>query len=321
MNKILLSSDVIALLFTESTILIIASVAFIWGIKIYKKWDFNSLENSQYILEKKSYFATIVITFTLFTKFFLLLFFAGVIDNLSNIVPGAMCAAGVISSNDFGMIIFAIKLFILFFSVCWIIMNKIDLDNNYIFIKRKFELFFLIYILLCFELFLQILFFTNISTDLPVMCCSVIYGVSEIGSAIPFYLDKFSFFLICLIVFFMLLIALKNKKDKLSFIIGLLFLYLGYYFTLHIIGIYVYELPTHICPFCMLQKEYGYIGYLIWISLFFGTFFAMAPFVLNVLIQKNNNLAYNIALLFNILFVVIAIFYIIGFYIKNGVWL
>ena len=30
---------------------------------------------------------------------------------------------------------------------------------------------------------------------------------------------------------------------------------------------YIYELPTHHCPFCLLQKEYGYVGYPMYLSL------------------------------------------------------
>jgi hypothetical protein len=36
------------------------------------------------------------------------------------------------------------------------------------------------------------------------------------------------------------------------------------------ISIYFYELPTHHCPFCILQKEYGYIGYLLYLLLLAG---------------------------------------------------
>jgi hypothetical protein len=36
------------------------------------------------------------------------------------------------------------------------------------------------------------------------------------------------------------------------------------------ISIYFYELPTHHCPFCVLQKEYGYIGYLLYLLLLAG---------------------------------------------------
>jgi len=34
------------------------------------------------------------------------------------------------------------------------------------------------------------------------------------------------------------------------------------------ISLYFYELPTHHCPFCLLQQEYHYIGYFLYLSLF-----------------------------------------------------
>jgi hypothetical protein len=36
------------------------------------------------------------------------------------------------------------------------------------------------------------------------------------------------------------------------------------------ICLYFYELPSHHCPFCILQKEYGYIGYLLYAALLGG---------------------------------------------------
>jgi hypothetical protein len=34
------------------------------------------------------------------------------------------------------------------------------------------------------------------------------------------------------------------------------------------ISLYIYELPTHHCPFCLLQREYHYFGYPLYVSLF-----------------------------------------------------
>ena len=34
------------------------------------------------------------------------------------------------------------------------------------------------------------------------------------------------------------------------------------------ISLYFYELPTHRCPFCILQKEYGYVGYPLYVAIF-----------------------------------------------------
>lgn len=43
------------------------------------------------------------------------------------------------------------------------------------------------------------------------------------------------------------------------------------------VSIYIYELPTHHCPFDILQQEYGYIGYLLYITLFCGVFYGLLP--------------------------------------------
>jgi len=37
------------------------------------------------------------------------------------------------------------------------------------------------------------------------------------------------------------------------------------------ICLYFYELPSHHCPFCILQKEYGYIGYALYATLLGGS--------------------------------------------------
>jgi hypothetical protein len=36
------------------------------------------------------------------------------------------------------------------------------------------------------------------------------------------------------------------------------------------ISLYFYEIPTHHCPFCILQREYGYIGYPLYLTLLGG---------------------------------------------------
>ena len=56
------------------------------------------------------------------------------------------------------------------------------------------------------------------------------------------------------------------KKNKNKTKCGILILVLIFSF----ISLYIYELPTHACPFCLLQKEYHYIGYPLYLTLFGG---------------------------------------------------
>jgi hypothetical protein len=46
------------------------------------------------------------------------------------------------------------------------------------------------------------------------------------------------------------------------------FFFLSLAAIISFISLYFYELPTHHCPFCILHKEYHYIGYLMYLSLF-----------------------------------------------------
>jgi hypothetical protein len=43
------------------------------------------------------------------------------------------------------------------------------------------------------------------------------------------------------------------------------------------VSLYIYELPTHHCPFDIFQRRYSFIGYPLYISLFCGTFFGLLP--------------------------------------------
>ena len=45
---------------------------------------------------------------------------------------------------------------------------------------------------------------------------------------------------------------------------------------LSFVSLYFYELPTHHCPFCILQREYGYIGYPLYIALLGSTITGMS---------------------------------------------
>jgi hypothetical protein len=44
---------------------------------------------------------------------------------------------------------------------------------------------------------------------------------------------------------------------------------------LSFVSLYFYELPTHHCPFCILQREYGYIGYPLYVALLGSTITGM----------------------------------------------
>ena len=54
------------------------------------------------------------------------------------------------------------------------------------------------------------------------------------------------------------------------------------------ISIYIYELPTHHCPFCILQQEYGYIGYPLFLTLLGGALTGMGVGILTPFLRTES---------------------------------
>ena len=322
MSSILLSNEIIIFLFVQIILFILLSIAFYFSLSIIKNWDFNKTTNKQYKLEKTSYLVILIISFTLIVKIVLFPYFAYSLDNLSNIVPGAMCAAGIVGANEFGQINLTLKILILFFIGVWLIINSLDLkEKTYPFTKKKYFLYIFIFILSIIELFLDFSFLDNISTKEPVMCCSVIFGVNNTGTKIPFDLSISNLLIVFYLLYILTSILSLQKSSFLNLIINFMFLYIGYYAVTYFFSTYIYQLPTHQCPFCMLQKEYDFIGYFIWGTLFLGTFFGVSSFILKTFINKDLVYTYKYSLIFNTLFVFLCSFYVIRYYLVNGVFL
>ncbi|NPA50238.1 MAG: hypothetical protein GXO02_01250 [Epsilonproteobacteria bacterium] len=321
MNPILLNINVIIYLISESILFIFILYAFLNTLYILSRWDFKSFTTRQYNLERRAYLIVTIISFIFIVKFFLLPFFVFTIDGLNTLVPGAMCAAGVISANSYGMALLFLKLLIIFFLIFWLLINKYDLLSiDYRFFKFKNYLFLLIAILFAIEIYYDFNYFLNIDISKPVSCCSTLFGQLEGANPLPFGLDQ----KMLLILFYLLFLGVifsyfSNKILHIFFLI--LFLIISYYGVTYFFGTYIYELPTHKCPFCMLQKEYFYIGYLIWGSLFLGSFLGISANLIELIFRLDLTKYKKISILLLVIFTIIVSLYPLMFYLRNGVWL
>jgi len=321
-SEILLSNEIIIYLFTQIILFILLFIAFYFSIFIIKNWNYEKTTSAQYKLEKTSYLVILIIFFALIVKIFLMPYFTYSIDNLSHIIPGAMCAAGVIKANNYGEILLSLKLIIVFCIGVWLIINSLDLkEKTYPYTKKKFVFYIFIFALILIETTLDILYLSNISTKEPVMCCSIIFGVNSTGSKIPFDLSIPMLVGLFYLLYLLSIFTNIQKQKFTNFIINLFFLYISYYAVTYFFSTYIYELPTHQCPFCMLQKEYNFVGYFIWTTLFLGTFFAISSFVVPKFTNKNLDNSFKYSILFNSIFVFLCSFYLIRYYFVNGVFL
>jgi hypothetical protein len=277
LNEIIFWPKVLVLLFSESLLFFLQTFSFLYALDIffrYKK-DASSL---QYKLEEKTYFISTVISVSIYVKFFIVLFFIYTIDSLSLVISGAMCASGVFNANNYGDIALILKIINIFFAFLWIDLHKKDeYTKDHRFLKLKVGLYLILYILFGYELYNEVMFLFNLEIFYPLSCCVAIFKEE------PFLnLESVEYLYLFLLNLAIVLALLVLKKRYLLIVFSILFLVSSYYAIVYFFSSYIYMLPTHKCPFCILQSDYGYIGYFIYISLFFATYFALKSSIYNI---------------------------------------
>jgi hypothetical protein len=321
----ILTPEVIAILVLNIIFLFFGILAFVLSIRIFIKWDINSTSKLQYTLEKQSFLTATIIKYIFALKLPLFLFFIFTLDKISNVLTGAMCAAGVVDATPYGIYLFILKIINLYLFGFWLSMHYLDIKNeNLPYTKQKFKIFIFIFIFFISEIILETIMFSKIDITKMVSCCGTLYS----SSATSYISNIFSIDnKILLSVFYgiFLLFIISYKLDKTSklkhlfSIMNFLFIIVSIISIITFFGTYIYELPTHHCPFCFLQKDYYYVGYFIYTFLFLGTFNGLIVGFINDKTKEHKS--YMLSLFFNALFVLLVSYYPISYYLKNQVWL
>lgn len=321
----ILSPEVLTIIIINIIFLVFGTIAFILSLKIFFNWNINATSKKQYTLEKQSFLTATIIKYILFIKILLFVFFVFTLDKISNVLTGAMCAAGVIDATSYGIYLLLFKLINIYLFGFWLFIHKFDMNTKELkYTKLKFGFYLFIFILFISEIIIEITMFSSIDVDKLVSCCGTIYSNSS-GSYISsiFTLNQGLILIVFYALFALLILFYFLKNDYLYVIGNLLFLIVATISLIVFFGTYIYELPTHHCPFCMLQKEYYYVGYLIYITLFLGTFYGFAVGISNMLSQDRRHTYnyYKLSMIFIIIYTLVVSYFPLFFYLKNGVFL
>ena len=248
-----------------------------FGIRIIRLWDIQSGSEEQLALERRTYLISTILSYVLVFQIGSLFLYIYTADNLHNLFVGAMCAAGSLNVDPYGYPTFLLKILNFILAGLWLIIN--DADNrayDYPLIRTKYVLLLLLSPLIVTESVVQMLYFLQMKADVITSCCGSLFS-SDKGSvssdivAMPVKAAMAGFYLSLALTFSSGVVYwIKGKLGLLfSFTSGLFFL-LSCVSFISFISLYFYELPTHHCPFCVLQREYGYVGYLLYASLLTG---------------------------------------------------
>ncbi len=318
----ILSPEILAILIVNSIFFIFASIAFFLDIKIFIYWDIEATTKRQYQLERESFLVSTIIKYIFIIKIPLFLFFIFTLDKISTLITGAMCGVGVVNATEYGIYLLIIKIINIYIFGLWLTIHYLDIKNiNLPYTKIKFEFFIIAYIFFLIEIVLMWSMFNSLDVDKMVSCCGTLFSSSSASAIGDIIRIKTA---IILSIFYgsaiLMTILYKFRIKYLFSIINLIFLVISLISLISFFGTYIYELPTHHCPFCFLQSDYYYIGYLIYSLLFLGSFYGLRVGVLEILNEKTES-SYKYSLIFNMLYVLIVTAYPVLYFIKNGVWL
>lgn len=248
-----------------------------YGTRIIETWDLSSGSENQLELEQRTYLISTILCYVLLFQILSLFLYVFTADNLHSQFTGAMCAAGSLGVNGYGYPVFILKIINCLLAGVWLIINHVDTRGyDYPLIQPKYRLLNILVPLVALEAVLQFTYFFNLKADVITSCCGSLFSANShsLAGSIAGLPNK-----PMMVVFWVSLgivmvsggfFYLKNRGGYLFSTACFLFFVTASAALVSFICLYFYELPTHHCPFCILQKEYGYIGYALYATLLGG---------------------------------------------------
>jgi hypothetical protein len=273
----ILHPSIIALIAGSAVACFMLLVAAWYGIQIIRKWDLASGSELQLGLEKKTYLISTVMSYALGFQTLSLFLFIYTADSLCTMFTGAMCAAGTLAVNSYGYPAFLLKIMNFLFAGLWLVMNYTDnRAPDYPLIRKKYLLLLLMLPFVLAEVGLQAFYFFSLEADVITSCCGSLFSTEGKGAvqgvlSMPVRPVRMLFFASVAFAAASGLFLYRNGKGAYVFSAASLAAFAVSALSLVLfISRYIYELPTHYCPFCILKQEYHFIGYFLYAFLLGG---------------------------------------------------
>lgn len=249
------------------------------GIKIVRKWNIQSSSPEQLSLERKTYLISTIMNYVMGFEILSALLFVYTVDDIHPIFIGAMCATGSLNANPVGWYVLYAKIAAFFLGAIWIAVNIVDQRaEDYPLVRMKYCMLLAITPFIAVDAYLIWDYFVDLKPNVITSCCGALFspegsGVASELASLP--LKPMMIFFYLSVGLFLLNGAAVVRWDR-SFFRYLMGCFSAMLFLVAIasiiafISLYFYEIPTHHCPFDILQGGYHFIGYPLYICLFSG---------------------------------------------------
>ncbi len=270
----ILNPATIALVVNSWLISAISLVAAVLGLRIIRRWDLGSTASLQLSMERQTYLISSVLAYLMIFELLSLFLFAFTADRLHSLFIGAMCAAGSLNVNAYGYPAMQLKLVNCLLCGIWLIVNHVDQQGeDYPLIRFKYRFLATIAGLLALESYLLTQYFSQMRADVITSCCGTLFSedttsVAGAMAGLPPYPTMIVFYaLMALTLRSGIHFVVTGKAIRWFSGFSVVSLAAAFLAIVSFISVYIYQLPTHHCPFDILQREYLFIGYPLYLCL------------------------------------------------------
>lgn len=273
---------IIALLLASlvGTLMVAASVPFAVGV--LRRWDTASGSEAQLEMEKRTYLVSTLLVVVLLSELASLILFVFNADRMSGLFVGAMCAVGALNVNEFGFPTLYLKIIVFFAAGAWLVLNHVDSRGfDYPLVRVKYGALVALAPLMAGAAGVQLAYFLGLRADVIASCCSTLFsGATQVTSdKLAAIAPEASLAGLALVLGLVMVVgrrALVSGKGAVAYaVLSLVAFIVAMEAVVAAISVYVYELPHHHCPFCILKGEYGHVGYALYLPLFIAAVLGM----------------------------------------------
>ncbi|MDH3798445.1 MAG: hypothetical protein OES70_07390 [Desulfobacterales bacterium] len=247
------------------------------GMRILMQWDATSAAEKQLELESKTYLVSSILSHMLIIELLSLFLFIAVANRLHIFFTGAMCAAGVLNAGAYGYATLVLKTASFVACGVWMVINHVDTRaQDYPLIRFKYAFLLGICLLLMAETVMQTRYLLSLDPQIITSCCGTLFNerILKVASGmthLPVVTAAEIFYAGMLLTLAAgIRCVLTGRHDWLYGLLSVAVFPLSLAALISYFSLYVYEMPMHHCPFCMLQKEYHFVGYFLYLFLLVG---------------------------------------------------
>jgi hypothetical protein len=257
---------------------VVLAGAGLFAVRLLRHWDPTSGAERQIGLERTTTLVSTVVAFVLVVEAASLVLFAFNADRMAPLFVGAMCAVGSLQASPWGFPALWAKIVVFFAAFVWLAVDRVDnRTRDFALTRTKYAGLLVLAPLVFAEGGVELAYFLDLKADTITSCCGKLFGESRpnFGGDLASLDPKLALALLAACLGAAMAVGLPAARSRIAAVahavLSLAVFAMALAAIVAAIGPYVYEMPHHHCPFCILKREYGHVGFALYLPLFLAT--------------------------------------------------